>query len=226
MANSYSSRRGLAAKPDRVQFAKVGERWQAVSAFDSPSRRGLRKKPGLQGPIDDAFREAFLGVRPTGRPAQPSVHAFALGAADRFEREHTKWLRGDPPFKNDVEVTEDDIRANHLILFGDPESNTILGKVRDELPIRWTKETIRVGSKTYDAKDHVLTLIYPNPLNPERYVVVNSGHTFHETEFMGTNALLFPRLGDYAILRLQDEGEPEVVEAGFFDESWQLPKSP
>jgi hypothetical protein len=69
-------------------------------------------------------------------------------------------------------------------------------------------------------------MIYPNPLNPERYVVINSGHTFHETEFRGTNALLFPRLGDYAVLRV-DGGEeqlanPEVVLAGFFDEQWQL----
>ena len=41
-------------------------------------------------------------------------------------------------------------------------------------------------------------MIYPNPLDPTRYVVVNSGHTFGEKEFKGTNALLYPRLGDYA----------------------------
>lgn len=214
---------GLAANPDRVRFAKVNERWRSVNAFDSPPRHGLRKKPGLQGPIDDAFREAFLVVRPTGRPVQPSVHAYAVGAADRFEREHAKWLRGDPRFKNDVEVSEDDILRNHLILFGDPESNTILAKIQDALPIKWTGHEIRIGTKTYGAKDHVLVLIYPNPLSPDRYVVVNSGHTFHELEFMGTNALLFPRLGDYAVLRLRDGAEAEVVEAGFFDEGWRLP---
>ncbi len=46
-------------------------------------------------------------------------------------------------------------------------------------------------------------LIYPNPLNAGRYVVLNSGHTFHEADFKGTNALLYPRLGDFAILKLQ-----------------------
>ena len=34
------------------------------------------------------------------------------------------------------------------------------------------------------------------------YVVLNSGHTFHEDAFRGTNALLYPRLGDYALLQL------------------------
>lgn len=217
---------GLAAKPERVLFAKDADRWRAVNTFDSSGHRGLRKKPGLQGPIDDAFREGFLCARPTGQPAQPAVHAYAVDAAARFEREYAKWLRGDPPFKTDADVNEQDIQNNHLVLFGDPQSNLILKRIQDQLPIQWTREAIRVGGKTYDAKQHVLTLIYPNPLNPERYVVVNSGHTFHEAEFRGTNALLFPRLGDYAILRIQDGQEPEVVEAGFFDENWQLPTSP
>ena len=43
-------------------------------------------------------------------------------------------------------------------------------------------------------------LIYPNPLNANRYVVLNSGHTFHAADYRGTNALLYPRLGDYAVL--------------------------
>ena len=38
-------------------------------------------------------------------------------------------------------------------------------------------------------------MIVPNPLNPDRYVVFNSGHTFHEEEFKGTNALLYPIWG-------------------------------
>ena len=32
---------------------------------------GLRKKHGLQGPIDDAFMNGFVFVRPTGTPAVP-----------------------------------------------------------------------------------------------------------------------------------------------------------
>jgi len=213
---------GLPSNPDRIRFAKTGEKWSAVSSFDSPSRRSLRKKPGLQGPIDDAFMDAFLCVRPTGEPAQPAAHDYALDAADRFEREHAKWLRADAPFKNDVDVTDADIRDNNLVLFGDPAGNAVLRRMQDDLPIRWSGDEIRVGSKTYDAAEHTLALIYPNPLNPERYVVVNSGHTFGEAEFRGTNALLFPSWGDYAVLHLQEGEAPEVVEAGFFDEGWGL----
>ena len=80
------------------------------------------------------------------------------------------------------------------------------------------------------AAEHVPVLIYPNPLNPGRYVVLNSGHTFHAADFQGTNALLYPRLGDYAVLKLQPTAADSAGRAsghiGLFDEYWKLePKS-
>jgi hypothetical protein len=65
-------------------------------------------------------------------------------------------------------------------------------------------------------------MIYPNPSDPDHYVVLNSGLTFGEKEFKGTNALLYPRLGDYAVIRKSDG---VVVSAGIFDEQWRLPGS-
>ena len=61
-------------------------------------------------------------------------------------------------------------------------------------------------------------LIYPNPLNPKRYVVINSGHTFGDEDFRGTNALLYPRLGDYSVVTPGGD----VKLSGFFNESWQF----
>ena len=67
------------------------------------------------------------------------------------------------------------------------------------------------------ARDHL-----PEPLDSGHYVVLNSGLTFGAKEFQSTNALLYPRLGDYAIIRKSDGA---VVLAGIFDENWQLPAS-
>jgi hypothetical protein len=61
-------------------------------------------------------------------------------------------------------------------------------------------------------------LIDPNPLNPKRYVVINSGRTFGDADFRGTNAWLYPRLGDHAVLT----ADRTVVLSGFFDERWRL----
>ena len=211
---------GVDEGPAERRFVKNDGHWRGETAAD---REGLRKKPGLQGPIDDAFREAFLCVRPTGKPNHPAAHKRALAVADLFGKEYPRWLRADVPFKDDAEVTENDIAVRNLVLFGDPGGNSVLAKVAGKLPIRWTAREIVVGDRRYPAENHLLAMIYPNPLNPERYVVINSGHTFHEAEFRGTNAFLFPRLGDYAVLRLgAGQEEPEVVEAGFFDQEWGL----
>src|SRR5204862_4666803 len=113
----------------------------------------------------------------------------------------------------------------HLILFGDPASNSLIPQVLDGLPLRWTKDSIAFAGKTYSAAEHVPVMIYPSPLNAGRYVVLNSGHTFHAADFRGTNALLYPRLGDYAILQPvagnKDPAAAEVTMAGLFYDHWQ-----
>jgi hypothetical protein len=127
------------------------------------------------------------------------------------------------------------VRRYNLVLFGDPGSNRWIEKVLPHLPIGWTRDEVHLGKERYAAADHAPVLIQPNPLAPEggpgRYVVLNSGHTFHEKELASLNYLLFPRLGDWAILKVGDKIpakpsdalEEEVLRAGFFDERWRAP---
>ena len=207
-------------KDPSVTLVRTAQRW---ALGELPP--GLRKRPGLHGPIDDAFRAGFVCVGPT----QPGWHAApdAYSRADlaRFGREWSKWLRGDLPVRRADEVTDAVLREKHLVLFGDPQSNPLIAKVLPGLPIRWTRDQLRVNAADYDPARHVPVLIYPNPLNPSKYVVLNSGHTFHEAEFQGTNAGLYPRLGDYAVLRVGErakDAQAERVSAGLFDETWQF----
>ena len=68
-------------------------------------------------------------------------------------------------------------------------------------------------------------MIYPNPLNPKRYVVLNSGFTFREADYINC-ARLVPRLPDWAIIDVRtppDSSSPGKIEAAdFFGEQWQL----
>jgi len=111
-----------------------------------------------------------------------------------------------------------DIADYNLILFGDPGSNSVIARVIGQLPIRWSKTEITVGTQKFAAADHIPAVIYPNPANPKRYVVINSGHTFGDADFRGTNAWLYPRLGDYSVLTATGD----VALSGFFDEQWWL----
>jgi hypothetical protein len=126
------------------------------------------------------------------------VNAWAAASLKRFEYEWARYMRGDLPVKNDTQVTEADVRDKHLILFGDPGSNSWIAKALSKLPVSWTRDQLRLGDQTQSSKDHSPAFICASPLAANRYMVINSGHTFHEKEFAAYNYLLIPttwRLG-------------------------------
>ena len=97
-----------------------------------------------------------------------------------------------------------------MILFGDASSNKFLQQISGKLPITFPK-------------DQVLLMIYPNPTNPSKYVVLNSGFTFREESNI-TNSRQIPMLPDWAVIDIStppDARYPgKIVRGGFFDENW------
>lgn len=212
-----------------IVFSRKSGVWGYEGELDQLPLAG--KRPGLQGPIDDAFAAPFLCVRGTGEAWHPHVSRWAEASLRRWAYEWRRHYRGELRIKDDRDVTEEDLRRYHLILFGDPGSNSWLGRMAEQLPIRWSREAIRAGAKTFSSPEHGLQLIFPNPLpaGSGRYVVVNSGHTYHAPE-LRLSYMAFPRLGDWAIVRAgenpSDSQAPVVAEtvlaSGFFDEDWKL----
>jgi hypothetical protein len=186
---------------------------------------GLRKRHGLQGPIDDAFLEPFLFVRPTGKSAHSEVETWVQHELDRAIVRWRRQFRGSPRVADDRDVTEADIASKNLILWGDASSNSVIARIAEKLPIREEGGQITAGARRYDAAHHVPILIYPNPLNPNRYVVINSGFTFREHADM-SNALQIPMLPDWAIVDIRtppgDDWPGKMAAADFFDEEWKL----
>ena len=201
-----------------AQFHKEAGRWQ-----NGPLTT-LHKKPGICGPIDHAFMSRFLFVRPTGQPLNAAVGAWTQSEMEHACAEWRRVFRGEAPIKDDIAVTQTDITAANLILWGDPNSNALLKRMADRLPLRWTPTTLEFGGKHYEAADHAPILIFPNPLNPEHYVVLNSGHTFRE-EAASNNSYQTAKLPDWAIVDLRESPNARwpgrIAATGFFDEQWR-----
>src|SRR5262249_22194221 len=117
--------------------------------------RHPHKVSRMQGPIDDAFMDSFLCVRGTGEAWHERTQKYAEDSLKRFEEEWSKYMRGDLPVKDDQDVTEEDVAGRHLVLFGDPSSNSLIAQVLDSLPLKWTKERIELGGKSYVSAEHV-----------------------------------------------------------------------
>jgi hypothetical protein len=212
------------ADTQALVFVRAPEGWKFEGEVGSLPLTG--KRPGVQGPIDDAFTSPFVCVRGTGKPWNSKVHAYALASLDRFAREWHQFFRGDLPVKDDVDVTEEDIQSRNLILFGDPGSNSVMSRILPSLPLQWTSDSLTLGNTKYGSADHLPALITasPFPNARDRYIVLNSGHTFRESELAKLNYLLFPRWGDWAVLKVDDVSNPlteSVVQAGYFDEQWK-----
>ncbi len=191
------------------------------------TRTTQRKVPGLQGPIDDAFLDSFIFVKPTGKGISPEVDAWV---AAEFEHAVTHWrqqMRGDARVKLDSEVTKEDMESAHVVLWGDPRSNDVLAHLFEKLPLTWTADLaqIKTGNATFDAQKHLPLLIAPNPLNPERYVVLNSSFTYREYDYLN-NARQTPKLPDWVVVDITTKPNArwpgKIVDADFFNEEWQF----
>lgn len=228
---------------DRLEIVIDGE---SVTAFDDEPGPGVhvslvhtdgwqvdprdswqqRKRPGMQGPIDDALTSKFVFVVPS-RPARNGVANRWINRELEFaQRRWREIMRGDVTVVQDIDVTDEQIATCHLICFGDFASNRFLARVAANLPIQWTRDKVRVGHAEYPAATHVPVFCFPNPANPLRYLVVNSGMTFRK--FSNTsNSRQIAMLPDWAVLDVKqdyDEGmfPGKVVDQGFFSEDWTL----
>ena len=183
------------------------------------------KRHGLQGPIDDVLLGPFLVVTPTGRSSRPIIRDWVAFELDHFVRRWRTLYRGELRIKKDTDVTADDIRKYHLILFGDAETNALVRRVLPGLPLRWDGREIQIAGRRVAASHHVAVMIHPNPLERSRYVVLNSGPT-HREAHDHTNSLQNPKLPDWAIVDVRTPPSAEapgtIVDADFFDESWRV----
>jgi dienelactone hydrolase len=210
----------ILAENDTLVSHKEGAKWTG-GVITYPQ---LLKRHNLQGPIDDAFMSAFIVVKPSGTSKNALFDKWSKSEMNRFIEQWHMQFRGDPIVKMDYELTMADMAAN-LIAFGDAQSNKLIAKIKDKLPIKWSNDNISVRKATYPAKDHGLIMIYPNPLNQKHYIVLNSGFTFREDSYLN-NSKQIPMLPDWAVVDLNippDFVHPGKVEnAGFFGEYWEL----
>ena len=82
-----------------------------------------------------------------------------------------------------------------------------------------------MSNKQYPADHYVPALIFPKPLNQEKYVALNIGFTYHEYACLN-NARQVPMLPDRTIIDLRTPAGSQYPEklvcANFFEEFWRL----
>ena len=213
-----------------IRLHKEQSKWVCYRKYslDRFESEPLRKSSNVCGPIDHAFMDRFTFVQPTGIPLNDAIGAWVKSESAHAAEFWRRVFRGDAPIINDSGLSDEDIAGSNLILWGDPSSNSVLKRIIGKLPIKWTKDTLEFNGVKYDAAHHAPILIFPNPLNENTYIVLNSGPTFRE-EALLNNSDQTPKLPDWAIVNIDTPPDGkwpgQIIDAGFFDEQWALPKT-
>ncbi len=185
--------------PPAVHLAKDSGKWRVVA---TPATAG--KRHGVQGPIGDAFNSRFLAVYGEGDKE------IAIAELDAIRNPPGRLaIQGDFPMKAAAKVTAGDVKDSNLILFGTPQSNSILRRIAGALPAALIQSQPGSGS----------IFIYPNPENRDRYVVVWTARLLSLPDNGLRSGWLMPvnLLPDYVRVR-----NGKIVEAGHFDNYWRL----
>jgi predicted peptidase len=179
-----------------------------------------RKQHGMTGPVEEVFDGPFVLV--TGTAGDEAENRRLTAQVEKWADDWDRFADGRPPVLLDSQVTEALIQSRSLILFGTPESNRVLARLHERLPIKIGKQRYEVAGKTYEGASLGLVMCYPNPLNPKRYVVIYSGELYgekcgnnHKHDFLPDFIVFNTRQFNY-----DDTNQHEV--AGFFDMNWSL----
>ncbi|MDA0837542.1 MAG: prolyl oligopeptidase family serine peptidase [Planctomycetota bacterium] len=182
---------------------------------------GRAKSTTVSGPIPEAFNFPFMVVR--GTTGSEARKQQVTGNVEKFLTDWWAYAEGLPPTKDDSQINEADIRDRNLILFGEPDTNSVLNRIADKLPIKITESSYVVAQGKYQrTSDTGLAMIYPNPLNENKYVVVLSG--LHWGEKRGSNHK-YDLLPDFIVYNNEFDqavSTNHALVAGFFDTEWQL----
>lgn len=203
--------------PRRYVIGPMGqEPWLWVEITNAPPHP--IKESGVEGPMCRVFSDEFALVVGTDK-TDPALADAARQVADRFVAAWRSRYGHDPVVVPDTQIPEDLAARRHLALVGAPSTNSPLAGAVSVLPVRKSGRGVAVGDRLLDQPDLAFGLVYPNPLNPRRLLLVlgaASGRALEKIFDRGS----FDR--DYFVFRAPREGPVEKLAEGIFDSDWRL----
>ncbi len=85
------------------------------------------------------------------------------------------------PVKADRDVTEADLKRSHLLLIGRPDSNKVVARFENELPIRFGKRSLTVDTTTYANPQTSVIAAMHRPFDRRYSMVVLAGLSAEST---------------------------------------------
>lgn len=200
---------------DAVSFMMDGDRWE--------NRRftpGLTsKQKGAEGPLYAAVSGSHIYVY--GTADNPPADVLAARREQAMAAADWSGMGGRimvfPRVVADRDVRSSDYVRSDLILFGTRETNSVIEKFADKLPMHLDPKADNYG------------LVYIFPMN-RHYILINSGlpwwtppknaGTQRGYAFSGTKVEFLKKYQDFILFK---ETTDDIISQGCFDNNWKLP---
>lgn len=128
--------------------------------------------------------------------------------------------------KTDKQITKEDILARNLLLIGSEQSNTVFKSISKNLPLKVSSANVQISNKNTNGNSLCYYMIYPNPLNRNKYVGIISynNKNYISLGFEDKEKLRFDDVSNYGWYdyKVWNYKTPEKeMMAGFFDNGWK-----
>lgn len=149
-----------------VNFKREGGLWKSVETLPEPKTRSYEA-----GAAANLYQgEPLLIVYGTKGARTNQLRAAARTLAKYGGPDFAK-MPGSFPVVADIDLTREQESKSNLILIGTPSENSICASILPDLPIKIQDNALMAGGRSkLPLKDQVLSMLYPNPRQPKRFV--------------------------------------------------------
>jgi hypothetical protein len=190
----------------------------------------LVKTPALPGGGRDFYVTPFAVVIGT-TSRDPEMNELIRERANRFIDAWKDWQKQPPRVFVDTEIGDADIGRYSLMLWGGPAENAVAARLAAKLPVRLSREAIRLDGQDFTVRDAALQMLYPNPRNASRYVWLIAANST-QGMFLAEVTPQRPSPWDYFIVdgHIPTPKQPAselrlAVVSGMFDPRWRYAES-
>jgi hypothetical protein len=180
------------------------------------SDKTLVKNNIIEGPLSHAFSEPFILIE--GSQGSDSYKKEESCNINLFQDTWKTNSFGNCIVKKDSEVTVDDINGKNLILLGNAETNLIIKQIIADLPLKLSSDHIIIGSNKYSGSCLGFEMIYPNPQNHNKYIVI-IGSNNSQCSYWRDNNISQEGYYDFAIWD-SSTVKKQIIHRGYFNLFW------
>jgi hypothetical protein len=188
----------------RLPLKREGGSWLRCGAIPAGEKR-----TGASGPVGDLFyapHRFVFGSSGDGQEAflldwlsqhVPSYFKKHNGGVHRGVFEGESWH--ELPVRKDTELTDEELESCNIVLYGSPDSNGVLRRFRDMIPVGLGATGIEIAGRSFDGRSLGYLAVFPHPLRPEGYMAVAGGNSAEA--LAGSSHLNLQLLPDYIVWR-------------------------